>query len=190
MMGTAAMVMGACTVILGAITASVYIVYAVLWIPSTCNTGLKNYFLGNGILQGVITLVAGLIICETKEVISSMSHEARAQKYKEEHRDAEAAKEEEEASREGLMAVGKMGMLACCMFPLVLASLGLGIYGLVQAIQADNSKCGSAVIVYWVLLGLQVLNQCIQQCNRKGTSDSGFARATSVEPGHEALRNA
>ncbi|CAE8643243.1 unnamed protein product [Polarella glacialis] len=97
-----------------------------------------------------------------KGMANAMGHQVLAEKYKAEHREAEGAEEQRLFEQAALQP----SIMLCCVFfaqgPILIGSLILGVYGLMQAIKADNESCASGKLVFWVLSVLNLLSQLSQ----------------------------
>jgi len=133
-------------------------------VPRACNVRLNITFRLMGSLDGIIGVLMACLFLAAKGLVDAMSHGALAQKYESEGRSEEAEQQKEEAAKKFAGAVVQ-GCFPSCSFLVVQGGLaGTWMYGIMQAVDADPSKCGSAVTVFWVMLAVNVVSLCISCC--------------------------
>lgn len=135
-------------------------------VPDTCNSNMSTYFLLMGVCQAVAILPMACLMLAAKQGASLLAHADRAEKSKEEGRTEEADQEAALASKETgtlIAEVATGGCVLCLLQPIL---FGLFIYGLVQALKADSTKCGEAVTAFWLLFVLGILQACSRPAGR------------------------
>jgi len=161
---------GTGVVVAGLALAGVYssIASVLVWystqVPLTCRPGLGTTFRLMGSLDGVLGVLMVCFFLAAKGLVDAMSHGVLAEKYESEGRTEEAERQKEEAAKK-MAGAFLQGCFPTLGFLLLQACLlATWVYGIVQAVHADGHKCGSAVTVFWVMLGVNVASAVFSTC--------------------------
>jgi len=179
--------LGLFIVIINLITSFVYIWYST---TLSADCGLKTYFFVQGILDAVSAVLAAANTFYIKGVAVASSHMLLAEKYKEEHRDAEAAAEQEAFGKEAAQYAAGFFCFSCLMLMVMLFEFGWKIYGIVKAIgagKADAPDCGNAVTVFWVLF---LINLSMLFCNGFKVGQGRVLKNNQAESNSESVGDA
>mmetsp|Transcript_89016 Transcript_89016/g.160547 ORF Transcript_89016/g.160547 Transcript_89016/m.160547 type:complete len:202 (+) Transcript_89016:91-696(+) len=162
--------LGLCTSMSVLVSSFIYIWYSTT-IPDDCV--LRTYFFGMGIINVIMAILLACLTFFGKGLAVSSGHSLLHDKYKAEGRDAEAQQQEEELGQEVSMYGSGLACVACFLVPLSLFALGWCIYGIVKAVEAARggaADCEQAVTVFWIMLAVNLLQQCASKCKQSQTS--------------------
>lgn len=163
-MGKFVLVSGLCSTNFYLLICAVYVWFS-LSIPDTCNVQLSVVFLGLGLLNGAMGFIMACFVCVAQTMLSAMAHAAIAAKYEAEGRLEESSSEESDYETEARLASRAVYVPTCLYLVVMNGLLMFWTYGVFQALQADDFRCGGAGFIFWVLFVLNFLNCCLSSAS-------------------------
>lgn len=144
-------------------------------IPDSCPVAMEAYFLASGVSNVVLAFLIAVGTYLMKGMLLSSSHAALAERFEEEaqpfsiqggDRHNERVSQKYEFEENALHYGGGMTTVLMLQGMIMLFQCGLGVYGIVQVVQASRDDtaylCGNAIVVFWIITALHFLQNC---CN-------------------------